>query len=168
MTKKVIVSAVVLALLVTGCGKKAAEKTAEKVIEKASNGNVNVDITGKNVNVTINTNSGTIEGSTGESVSLPSDFPSDVYVIDGTIKTVVKKPETNSYSVSLETSKSAVEAKTLYETKLKESGWNVTFSMATDTGSTMSATKGTRNLSVIISTDEGKTTVILGTTENTQ
>lgn len=168
MSKKTIVSCAVIALVLTGCGKNTAEKTAEKTIERATNGNVNVDVSGSNVNIKINTNEGTIEGSTGESVSLPSGFPSDVYVIDGTIKTVVKKTDTNGYSVSLETAKTAAEAKTLYESKLKGAGWNVTFSMTTDTGATLSATKGTRTCTVIISTDQGVTTVILGTSETSE
>lgn len=160
-----ILPAIALSLLLTGCGKTAAEKATEKAIERASNGNVNVDVSGENVNLTINTNQGTVTGSTGGSVSLPSGFPSDVYVIGGVIKTAMTNTSPQGYTLSIETTKTPAQAKDLYEADLKAQGWTITFTMATGSGSTLAAEKGSRTVSVITSESDGKTTVILGVTE---
>jgi len=162
MKKTIILSLVVVlsgTLLLAGCGEK---KAAEKAVEKASNGAVDVDI--DNNKVTINTNEGTIE--VGDSVKLPSDFPSDVYVIDGTIKGVTHISENKGYTVSIETTKSVSQAKTEYENELKEEGWNITFSMNIQNGASMTAEKDNRNLTVSISSDGETTQVVLGTGQN--
>ncbi len=153
------------ALTLTGlsCGKKTAERAAENAVERASNGNVNVDIN-KN-SVTVNINGGSTVGTVGESVSVPADFPADVYIIDGTVKTAVKNAETKGFSLSINTSLTPTETQTRYEDQLKAQGWNIILSVKSGDGATLSAEKNGRNVSVIISTIEGVTNVILGTTE---
>lgn len=153
-----------MAFVVTGCGKKTAEKAAEKAIEKATNGQAEVDI-GTN-SVKINTNAGSFQA--GENISLPSGFPSDVYVIDGTIKAASTVTEGEAYTVSIETSKSVTAAKEAYESKLKENGWNVTLSMDFQGSASLAAEKGDRTVTVSIGESEGKTLVVLGTSKKVE
>ena len=159
--KKTLILAfcLVLAVTLSGCGKKTAEKAAEKTLEKLTNGQVDVD----EGTVKINTNSGSY--AYGEEVDLPSDFPSDVYVIDGTIKTASTDKQYGSFAVSIETSKSVSDVKSDYENKLKEKGWNITYSATAQDSSSISAEKDNRVVSVFISSSEGKTMVILSVTK---
>jgi len=156
----------VLAILIigAGCGKKAAEKAAEEAVTLASNGNVNVKINSNTV--TITTNGGSTVGQVGESVKLPDDFPSDVYVITGTITTAVKDSATNRFTVSLETTTAATAAYNTYKTELVSDGWNITASMEIGTGGTISASKDNRTTTVIVGTSDNKTTIMLGTSPN--
>ncbi len=159
----IILLGLTLPLLGLSCGKKVAEKTAEQAIERASNGNVNIDINQNSVKVNIN--GGSTVGEVGESVKLPDGFPSDVYVIDGTIKTAVVKTDTQGYTLSINTNLTPAEAKSRYDAKLKEQGWNIVMALDSGDGATISASKSQRNVSVIISTSDGQTNVILGTSE---
>lgn len=151
----------VLAVTLSGCGKKTAEKTAEKALEKLTNGQADVDVSGNTVK--INTNSGSY--AYGDKVDLPSDFPSDVYVIDGTIKTASSDKQYESFAVSIETSKSATDVKSDYESKLKDKGWNITYSSSAQDSYSISAEKDNRTVSAFISPSEGKTMVILSVTK---
>jgi hypothetical protein len=153
---------VAMALVLTGCGKSASEKAAEKIIEKSTNGQAQVDV--DNNQVTINTNAGTYQA--GEEVKLPSGFPSDIYVIDGTIKAAMTNVENNGYTLSIETSKSVTEAKELYDTKLKDDGWAITMSLVYEGAASIGATKDNRTTTIGISTASDKTTVVLSTSEN--
>ncbi len=152
-------------LLLTGaaCGKKVAEKAAEQAVERASNGNVNIDINKNSVKVNIN--GGSTVGEVGDSVKVPDGFPSDVYVIDGTVKTAIAKTDTKGYTLSINTNLTPAEAKSRYDAKLKEQGWTIVMTLDSGDGATISASKGQRNVSVIISTSDGQTNVILGTSE---
>jgi hypothetical protein len=146
-------------IFVAGCGKKTAEKTIEKSIEESTNGQADVDLDEGSVKV--NTNAGSFV--VGEEVSLPSGFPSDVHVIDGTIKSAVTIKENESYTITVETSKSIAQAKSDYETELKADGWTVSASVDLTNVSSLSAEKGNRTVSVVISESEGKTMVMIGT-----
>lgn len=155
--------ALTLPLLGLSCAKKAVERSAEKSIEKATNGAADVDI-GTN-SVKVNINGGSTVGEVGDSVKVPDGFPSDVYVIDGTVKTAVTKTDTKGYTLSINTSLTPAEAKSRYEAKLKEQGWTIIMTLDAGDGATVSASKGERNVTVIISTSDGQTNVILGTSE---
>lgn len=147
----------VLLLVGFGCSKKVSVKTS------AGNVNATVDV-GTN-SATMNINGTTLNA--GDKVSLPSDFPSDVYVIDGTIKTAVTTPNVG-HTVALTTPKTLNEAKTLYEQKLADNGWTVTTSGIVEQHSAaIIATKDTRTTTVAISDAEGTTAVTLGVMQNT-
>jgi len=152
------------AFVVTGCGKKAAEKAAEKAIEKATNGQANVDL-GTN-SVKVNTNAGSLQ--VGGNITLPSSFPSDVYVIDGTIKAASTVKEGEIYTVTIETSKTVAEAKVKYENELKNDGWTIALSMDYGTSASVGAKKGDRTVTVAIGESEGKTLVSLSVSKTVQ
>jgi hypothetical protein len=131
----------------------------EKSIEKSTNGQADVDLS--NESVKINTNEGTF--AVGGEISLPSGFPSDVHVIDGTIKSAVTIKENESYTITVETTKSISQAKSDYETELKADGWTINATVDLTNASSLSAEKGNRTVSVVISESEGKTMVVIGT-----
>ena len=158
-----LLPALFLAILtLAGCGKsisqKAGELAAEKIIETQSGGKANVDINGKNIK--IETEQGKIES--GENVKLPSDFPTDVYVIDGTIKVAVTGQNGEGQTVSIESDKSVAEVSAVYQEKLKSAGWKITGTMSFGEGATVVAEKDNRSVSVIIGQSNNKTTVTIG------
>ncbi len=153
------ITLVAIILLGASCTKKAAEKAAEKSIESASNNQADVDI--DNDQVTVNTNAGSWQA--GESVSLPSNFPDDIYIISGTIKTALALTENEGFSVSIESAVSLSQAKSTYESELAEAGWTVDSTYSTATGTIMSAQKSDRITTVSLSETDGQTTVVIST-----
>lgn len=153
-----VLAIVAVALTVTGC-KKTAEKVAESIIEKSTNGQADVDV--DNDQVTINTNGGSYQA--GENISLPDGFPTDVYVVDGTIKSAITTKANEIYNVSIETTKSVSDVKSEYESKLQSEGWTITVNATYGGSASLAAEKANRQVSVIIGETDGKATVTLGT-----
>lgn len=163
-TKKVYFLLPVLSLMIltlTGCGKslsrKASETAAEKIIEAQSGGKANVDFNGNNVKV--ETEQGKFEA--GENVKLPSNFPDDVYIIDGNIKAVISDQSSQGQSISIEINKSAEEASAIYQEKLASAGWKIIGTMNFGGGATVIAEKDNRTVSVTINTSDDKTIVTI-------
>jgi len=161
MKKTIFLSlAVILAgtLILTGCGE---EKVAEKAIESSTGGQADVDV--DDDTVTVNTNGSSF--SAGDEVALPSGFPSDVYVIDGTVKAATTITEGEVYSVSVQTDTSVSEAADEYQEELANDGWNVTMSLNIEGVSSMTAEKDNRTVTVSIGEDEesSQTLVTIGT-----
>ncbi|MFA6272193.1 MAG: hypothetical protein WC693_03730 [Patescibacteria group bacterium] len=143
-----------------GCTKKASENAAENILEESTGGDADVDIDDNTVR--INVNGSSMEA--GDNVSLPADFPSDIYVADGDLKSSSKTAE-NSFSVTIETTKSVSEMQTEYETELANDGWNVNTSLAFEGMVTLGGEKNDRMVTVSISVTEGKTWVIIATAQ---
>lgn len=166
MNKNVIIIVIVVAVIGGGVffwlQREGTEEAIETSIEKATNGAVDVDIDDETI--TVNTNAGSF--SAGEEVDLPDNFPSDIHVIDGTIKMVSETPEIEGFSVSIETSKSVSAAKTEYEEELVDDGWTITGTLDfTETVSLM-AEKDNRTVTVTIMEVDGVVTVGIGTSTN--
>lgn len=155
---------VVLGLSLAGCGKSVTQKTTEKALEKATNGQADVDLSNNSVKVNVNGGSWEV----GEKVSLPDGFPSDVYVVDGTVKSAVTTVAGKAYSVSLTTTKSVADVKALYTSKLKDDGWTVTATASVSGSQMFSAEKGKRTLTVTIGADQDATVVTLMTSDQTE
>ncbi|MFA6427356.1 MAG: hypothetical protein WCW16_02835 [Candidatus Magasanikbacteria bacterium] len=167
MFKKTLVFAGVLAFIFTasGCGQKTlVENQMERQLEKNLGGDAKVQVDGENVN--IQTQQGSLQ--VGENVSLPQDFPSDVYVIDGQLMSAMKNVAGAGFQVVVKSDKSVKDAQELYENKLKEQGWTITASMDLGTASVVSAKKDERVVTVSIGTEEGKKelTVIITIVDN--
>jgi len=168
--KRFVVIAIfaVMALVISGasgCEKKIAEKITEKAIEGASNSGVDVDL--DNDQITINTNSGSFQA--GENVTLPDNFPSDVYVIDGDIQSAITSAENGSFSVSIESSDSVSEVQAKYTQQMADEGWTSSLTMNYGDSASLGFTKGeTRTATIIIAAnnDTNKTTVSITTSTN--
>jgi hypothetical protein len=170
MNKKILftIMALCLPLVLTACqspsqkaSEKASEKLAETAIEKSTGGKANVDISGKNVSV--DTKEGSMQ--TGENISLPADFPSDVYVYEGSIKTAITSNDPKGYTVSIETDKPLADIKAAYEQKIVADGWEKTGTMDFGETASVMGKKGNRNLSVMISKGSDKTAIVLTVVE---
>lgn len=139
------------AVFVAGCGQKVTIKTTNGT----ATGTVDVDKQSANLNI----NGSTLV--TGNKVQLPADFPSDVYIISGTIKTAVSTPNISD-TVAIEATPSMSAANELYKTKLVENGWTITTSGVIDVHSAaIMATKDTRSVTVSISDTDGPTVVMI-------
>ena len=140
-----------------GIGQRVSEKTVEKMIEKQIGGQADVDINGESVKV--ETDSGKVE--TGESVSLPSDFPEDVYVVDGAVKAVFSDVVNEGHTIMIETNKSPEEVSLDYKDKLTANSWKIT-SMVNFSGSmSIVAGKEGRTVAVVINKNDDMTVVSL-------
>lgn len=166
---------VAMASLLVGCANKIAEtaknqvsdkiaeKIAEKTLEKSLGNNAQVDINSNQLKV--KTDQGSFE--VGNDVHVPDGFPSDVYIIDGQLKTAANNYlGNNGYTLSIETTKSVAAVKEIYDQKLKESGWNIIMSLVYGESATISGSKQGRSVSVIINKVDEKTNVIIGVAPN--
>lgn len=155
----VVVAGIVLAYVFSI---NSAENVAEKAISSATNGAVDVDIDGKTL--TVNTETGSIQA--GENVDLPDDFPSDVYVVDGDLQSALQTPGNNGFQLSISTSKSLADVKSMYQQELESEGWTITSSLDLGVGFNLFAEKGSKITTVTISEVEGKTQIVLTTGDN--
>ena len=161
MTKLLVLSICLLTavLFLSGCCKTVTEESIESDIEEATGGDADVDL--DDGTVSINTNEGTFEA--GEDVDIPDGFPSDVHVIDGTVTAAMQMGE-GIYTVTIQTSKTASQAKSEYREELENDGWTINFSLDVEGGSTMTGEKDERTVSVSISSDDADgTLVVVGT-----
>lgn len=140
-----------LTLGLTGC-KSAADKAVEKAVEHATNTSVDVDSSTNTVR--INANGASWE--TGDSVSLPANFPDDIYVADGKLKVAIASDATQGFTVSLESTESVANLKALYEKELKADGWTITNTIDIQGSSSVMATKAKRSVTVTIGPNEDK------------
>lgn len=147
----------VTGLLTTGCGKSLEEKT----IEKAFDGQIDLDIDGDSV--TMETEEGIMQ--VGENSKLPADWPDDIYVASGNI-TSSSSHQDGIFNVSIATDDSVSQVKEDYENQLKSAGWNITMSMSIENSVIMGAEKDNRTVSISIGEDEGKTVIVIGTSQN--
>lgn len=163
--KKIVLLGVILlaaVLVLSGC-KSASEKAAEKAIEGATNGQADVDISTNTV--TVNYNGGSYQA--GGNVSLPDGFPSDVYIIDGTMTAAMTTNQSNGYTVSIDTSKTVNEVKTKYESELRDDGWTISSSTTFQDSMGIFASKGNRYCNVGASLTSGKVTAVITTYTDT-
>lgn len=145
-----------------GCTKKSAESITESIIEQSTNDDVDVDI-GTNT-VTINTNGGSFQA--GDNVSLPENFPTDIYVIDGDLKSSISTSDTGSFSITLQSDESFDDTKTAYQRELADAGWTVTGTYTYGTSMTLAAEKDDRDVTVSITEADGIVTVSITTTQD--
>lgn len=152
---------IILSVFLSGCGKslsqKASEKAAEKLIETQSGGKADVDISKGNIKV--ETDEGKVES--GEDVKLPADFPTDVYVIEGKIKSTISDQDNGGQTISIETDKSVAEISAIYQEKFKADGWKITGTMNFGDSATVAAEKDDRSASVIAGKSDNKTSIVI-------
>ncbi|MFC1686991.1 hypothetical protein ACFL0L_00220 [Patescibacteria group bacterium] len=143
-------------LVLSGCT-KTVENKVEDSIEDSTGGQADVDLDDGSIRV--ETDDGTFEA--GDDVSLPSGFPSDVHVYDGTI-TAASTTGDDFFVVSVQTSDSPSTVKNKYETELADDGWEVTSTLTLPTGITLGAEKGNRYVTVSAGEEDGDTFVTIG------
>lgn len=150
---------VAVALALVGC-----QRIAEQAVESATEAAIE-DATGNKVD--IEEGSVSIEGTDGASVNIgdsaevPSDFPADVPVYEGTVKAAVTTPE--GFNLTLETPDTPQQVLEFYQTRLEADGWTKEVSVSTADGGTFGAKKGERRVQVAVALqrdDQADVTVV--------
>ena len=140
-------------LLSSGCGQKSAvENKIKNELEKSVGGDVSVEVGENKIN--IQTEQGSLQ--VGGKVTLPKNFPSDVYIIDGELMSAMNNVGTPGFQIAIKSSLSLAEASKLYQTKLKEQGWKILKAMDIGTASIVMAQKDNRQLTVTMGTEAGR------------
>lgn len=153
MNKKIIffVGLVFCVSIISGCGQNnLMENKMEKELEKNLGGKADVDM--NNGGVKIETEQGSIQ--VGGEVSLPKDFPTDIYVIDGKLVSAMKNVMGAGFQVAVQSNLSMQEIKSMYQIKLKEQGWVITNVSDLPNGTMVSGQKGKRQVVVAAGIEE--------------
>jgi hypothetical protein len=150
----------VAALLLAGCF-SPTENAIERAIEQETGQNADVDIRADG-SMKVETADGSME--TGGDV--PSDWPSDAPAYPGaTVSFSAKKNPTDGSAgtaLSLVTDDTTAEVVDFYTNALKNNGWAVQGTMNAGPTTIMAATKGTRNISIMIAAANDKTSITIG------
>jgi hypothetical protein len=147
---------VVLAIPFAGCrraGESLAERAVEKAMEASSGGKAKVDLSeGKMV---VKTAEGETQVGTGGNVSLPAEFPKDIFVYDGAkVMLSIKNPD--GYAVSLQSNDKLDKVAAKYREAMPGQGWTEESSMNADKVTILSYKKDGRQTAVSIAgTDDG-------------
>ncbi|MFH2046266.1 MAG: hypothetical protein ABIK92_14080 [Pseudomonadota bacterium] len=161
-----IIFAVLLSILfIIGCGEKAEEKMIEKQIKKATGSDANVDISDNKINIVSSTKEGKFSMSMGESVEIPKDFPTDIFIYKPS-ETVaaIKMPE--GFSISLKTGNDITKVTASYQKKMKSEGWSEKASMNFSGQQVLVYEKENRNANISIASTEGETNITLTIVKN--
>ncbi len=154
----VLVSA---ALVLSGCGK--AEKTVtEKLIEKSlkNSGAEDAKVDVSKGKMTVKTAEGEMELSSGESVTLPADFPKDVFVLKGgKIQMAMKTPQ--GVMVQMKADQAVAKIAESYGAEMKALGWAQETSVDMGEMSSRSYKKEKRQVAVIVTKDGDSSGVML-------
>jgi hypothetical protein len=153
------------AALISGCGKaekSVSEKIAEKAIEmsmKSEDGtSAKVDLS--KGTMTIKTKDGETAVVSGDGVSVPADFPKDVYVIKGA-KIQMSMKTSDGYVLSMQTEQSVANLAATYETELKAQGWAQEASFDMGETRSLSYKKDGRQVAIVMSKADEATTVMI-------
>jgi hypothetical protein len=146
------------AVLVSGCGKKAADRIVEESIEASVGGKAKVDI--KDNSMTIQTDEGTLKFASGGDAKIPASFPQDILVYkDASIQTVMEVPQ--GFNIILQTHDAAAKVQEAYQTSMTSQGW--TQEMAMDMGEQKMLTfkKEQRTVSIVMTPEDGATQIAM-------
>lgn len=157
--KTLIIGAIIIVLIIVGVILFSHRETT------ISTSNGDLTVTQDSDTVTVNTNAGSLVA--GEDVTLPDDFPEDVYVIDGTLRSALVLEAGKNYSVTISTNESPADVKTEYTEQAEADGWSITSSLDIQGGSNFFAEKDNRLLTVSIGTDEDGTVVVVSVSTDT-
>lgn len=153
-----IIIVVIAVLIILGGGyllqQQFAERSAEKAIEEATGGKVDVSEGGKKV--TIETDDGKLTVGEGE---IPDNFPSDVPVYSEA-EVITSSESGDNFTLALKSSDSVSEVSDFYKTKLADKGWTLSNPIDLSGSTTITATKGDRELNVVITPDTDSKTAI--------
>lgn len=151
---------VVMMAFALGCGESVEEKAMEKQIEKETGGKTDVDLSEKGMKVTGETEKGKYAFSSGESVEIPKDFPTDVPIYSPS-KAVMAMKMPEGHSVSLTTTKDVAEVAKSYQQEMKAKGWSEETSMNMGGQSVLMYKKENRVTTISIAQAKGGTQISL-------
>lgn len=159
MNKKLLVLSIVLSISVlglSGCVKSISDRFSEKIIEESTGGQANVNT--QDGTVQVNVDGTSIQA--GENITLPANFPTDIYRPEG--KLLSSMTNEQSFTISIEVKEAPQEIYAAYQQKLKADGWKVVTSGDFGDMKTVNAEKDNRVFSMIVSkAEDSQTTVVL-------
>ena len=167
MLSKWISMLAIMALALTGCGKKANEKSSEKAaeksmemaIEKGSGGKAKVDISNGGISVKTE-GKDKMEMTAGQGAKVPGDFPKDILVYKGA--TVLSSVKTEgAFNVTLQTTDTTNLVSDTYKEAMKNEGWTEKGATVMGEMTMLQYNKDKREAMVHITSDGGKTTILL-------
>lgn len=142
----------VLVLAGAGCSRSLTERA----LEQAAGGDADINL--RNGQVSVNVNGASWQA--GANVSLPSNFPSDVYVIDGTIVSALANTGEQVYAVSIQTAMSVTAAAAQYRQQLTDRGWTITATGTYGPMENIVATKSDRTVAVVITAGDDRNALV--------
>lgn len=154
MSKKIglIIFVCLFCVAVSGCGQKSyVENKVEKELEKNLGGKVDVDVDDNAVEIETE-DGGLLQA--GENVSLPDDFPEDVYICEGQIMSVAQNLGVAGFQIVIKSSDETQALGEIYKEKLAEQGWEIISTFGMGDAYMISAKKGDRSVTVTIGVDE--------------
>ena len=146
------------ALMVVGCGKKAAERAVERSIEAGSGGDAKVNITDNSM--TIQTDEGTMKIASGGDAKLPDSFPADILVYKGaSLQTVMEVPQ--GFNLMLKTPDAADKVLEAYKSSMTSQGWTQEMAMDMGAQKMIAFKKDNRTVNIVLTPEDGATQVTL-------
>ncbi len=158
-----IVSSTVL-LALAGCGKSLSQSAAEMAIKAASSGKVDITSSGNgdNSQVTIKTDQGVATVTSGGSLGMPKDFPSDVHLPSSAYTVTNVMQMGPSTVITLHSSAAAAALFAEYDSAMKASGWKEVMAVqSSQSTSALSFQKDDRVVSISMESSPGGTDVTL-------
>jgi hypothetical protein len=142
----VLLLAIATISMATGC-EAIIGQAVKSGVESATG--VKVDQSGDSVTMTGQDGSSV---SVGEDGKLPADFPTDVPVYEGTVKTAIAtdSDKGKAFMVNVETPDAPTDVFKWYEDELASGGWTVKSTMKTGDGGLLGAEKDTTGLTVTV------------------
>lgn len=137
---QLLFAAISLTMVLVACGKKPEEAAAEAAIKAATGADATVRHDGDATTTSIKTKDGELNIQSGEGLSLPADFPTDVYLPAGyQVKNVMNMGPMHSLVVDIPGQAPAVSKE--ITGKMEAGGWKTAMSMQSGQGSMLSFTR---------------------------
>jgi len=178
MNKRILSGLSLIALLGAGCNplqsvqdkitQKVSDKVAEGVVSGMTGGKVKVDTDSNTLSMTDEKTGQSV--SFGENVKVPDDFPKDVpvYAKAAIIGVFSSKKTDDGSSLTLTTTDASEDVAAWYDKTLVDAGWTQDISYKTFDLITRTYSKGSLKLSFTANTSEGKTTISLIRSQESQ
>jgi hypothetical protein len=157
---KIILTIFLSIFFIIGCGEKAEEKAIEKQIEKSTGSAAKVDISDNKMEIAGSTEEGNFTMSMGESVEMPKDFPTDIFIYKPS-KTVAAIKMAEGYSISLKSESDVAKVAKAYQKEMKSEGWSEKATMNFSGQQVLVYEKEDRIANIAIASTEGETNISL-------
>ena len=154
-TTHVLFAITSLSLVLVACGKKPEEAAAEAAIKAATGADATVQHDGDATTTSIKTKDGELKIQSGEGLSLPADFPTDVYLPAGyEVKSMMNIGP--MHNVVMEVAGDASSVSKEISGKMEAGGWKTAMSMQTGSGSLLSFTRASDKRTATYSLSPGQ------------
>ena len=142
---------------------KTSEKISEKIIENLTGNKVDIDVDkdGEKGNITIKGEDGKEVTISSEGKEIPDNFPSDIYLIEGEVVSVITSTGGEGGIITLvkSTDASVKDVGSKISEEMQNEGWKSEMNMTTGEGGMQIYTKGDNSVTVTLGKENDKTQV---------